>query len=250
MNGPPEILDLLASGHPPAFASDSRDRIVFWNRGAAEIFGRRADEVLGRRCYEVVSGCDVFGNCFCYANCPINATLRSGRAPSGFEIVVAASGPDTLLRVEVLRIPSVRADLFTLVHILEPVDRSGRVARALEQLGATVVDGRAACPAVGPFVPALAPPPLTGREQEVLRHMASGLQNKEIAQALALSVATVRNHVHNILEKLQVHSKLEAVSLAFRNRWTEPATREAPSVGPPASATPASPCPASAGPVS
>jgi hypothetical protein len=34
-----------------------------------------------------------------------------------------------------------------------------------------------------------------------------------------LSVATVRNHVHNILDKLGVHSKLEAVSLGFRNGW-------------------------------
>jgi len=32
-------------------------------------------------------------------------------------------------------------------------------------------------------------------------------------------VATVRNHVHNILEKLEVHSKLEATSLAFRQGW-------------------------------
>ena len=36
---------------------------------------------------------------------------------------------------------------------------------------------------------------------------------------LDLSLATVRNHIHNILEKLDVHSKLEAVSLAFRQGW-------------------------------
>ena len=36
---------------------------------------------------------------------------------------------------------------------------------------------------------------------------------------LGISVATTRNHVHNILEKLEVHSKLEAVSLAFREGW-------------------------------
>jgi DNA-binding NarL/FixJ family response regulator len=38
----------------------------------------------------------------------------------------------------------------------------------------------------------------------------------------------VRNHIHNTLEKLEVHSKLEAVSLAFRNGWVErePAARK------------------------
>jgi DNA-binding NarL/FixJ family response regulator len=49
--------------------------------------------------------------------------------------------------------------------------------------------------------------------------MAEGLQNKEIAQRLEISVATVRNHVHNLLEKLGVHSKLEAISLAYRAGW-------------------------------
>jgi len=43
--------------------------------------------------------------------------------------------------------------------------------------------------------------------------VAAGLQNKEIAHKLGISLATVRNHIHNILEKLDVHSKLEAVSL-------------------------------------
>jgi DNA-binding NarL/FixJ family response regulator len=62
-------------------------------------------------------------------------------------------------------------------------------------------------------------PPLTVREQEVLQWVAAGLQNKEIAQKLDLSLATVRNHVHNILAKLEVHSKLEAVSLAYRRGW-------------------------------
>jgi DNA-binding NarL/FixJ family response regulator len=54
---------------------------------------------------------------------------------------------------------------------------------------------------------------------EVMGLVAAGLQNKEVAQKLGISPATVRNHVHNILEKLEVHSKLEAVSLAFREGW-------------------------------
>jgi two-component system response regulator DesR len=62
-------------------------------------------------------------------------------------------------------------------------------------------------------------PPLSEREREVMGLVAAGLQNKEIAQKLGISPATVRNHVQNILQKLEVHSKLEAVSLAFRQGW-------------------------------
>lgn len=57
---------------------------------------------------------------------------------------------------------------------------------------------------------------LTAREVEVLRMLAEGLPNPEIAEKLAISLHTVRNHVQNILTKMQAHSKLEAVSIAVR----------------------------------
>jgi DNA-binding CsgD family transcriptional regulator len=213
----PELLDILASGQPPAFASDSRDRIVFWNQGAAELFGRRSDEVLGRRCYEAIGGRDVFGNRFCYANCPVVSSVRSGEPVAGFELQVSANGHGRrLAHVTILRIPSVRPDLYSVVHILSPIDPEGRLARALAACGA-VAEPLPGCALSAE--PAAAAPPLTTREREILQWVAAGLQNKEIAQKLDLSLATVRNHIHNILEKLAVHSKLEAVSLAFRSGW-------------------------------
>jgi DNA-binding NarL/FixJ family response regulator len=57
---------------------------------------------------------------------------------------------------------------------------------------------------------------LTGRELEVLRLLAEGLSNPAIASRLTISVHTVRNHVANILAKLGVHSKLEALATAMR----------------------------------
>ena len=58
---------------------------------------------------------------------------------------------------------------------------------------------------------------LTGRETEVLRRLADGLTTEQIAADLYVSVNTVRNHVNNIIRKLNVHSRLEAVSYAIRN---------------------------------
>jgi DNA-binding CsgD family transcriptional regulator len=223
MDARAELLDLLASGTPPAFASDSRDRIVFWNQGARELLGKRADEVLGLRCYEAIGGRDVFGNRFCYANCAVLATVRAGDNVSAFELEMKGDGNGhaPLVNVTVLKIPSLREDLFTLVHILQPIEPSTRLSRTLGLLGA--VPAEAPCPASVPATPVSmaepSTPPLTNREVEILRWVAEGLQNKDIAQRLHLSLATVRNHIHNILEKLGVHSKLEAVSLAFRSGW-------------------------------
>jgi len=55
---------------------------------------------------------------------------------------------------------------------------------------------------------------LSRREHEVLTHLGRGLSNDEIASALFVSRATVRTHVQNILRKLQVHSRLEAIAVA------------------------------------
>lgn len=58
---------------------------------------------------------------------------------------------------------------------------------------------------------------LTTRETEVLRRLADGLTTEQIAADLYVSVNTVRNHVNNVIRKLNVHSRLEAVSYAIRN---------------------------------
>jgi len=61
-------------------------------------------------------------------------------------------------------------------------------------------------------------PRLTERELEVLRLVAQGLNNREIAKQLFISENTVKNHVRNILEKLQLHSRMEAVMYAVREK--------------------------------
>lgn len=58
--------------------------------------------------------------------------------------------------------------------------------------------------------------PLSEREHEVLRLLAEGNTNKEIAAALFLSEATVKTHVENILRKLGVSDRTQAVAEAFR----------------------------------
>jgi two-component system NarL family response regulator len=64
-------------------------------------------------------------------------------------------------------------------------------------------------------------PKLTEREMEVLRLVARGLNNRDIAKELFISENTVKNHVRNILEKLQIHSRMEAVMIAVREKLIE-----------------------------
>jgi DNA-binding NarL/FixJ family response regulator len=60
---------------------------------------------------------------------------------------------------------------------------------------------------------------LTPREMQVIRHIAMGLKNREIGFSLEISVETVKEHVQNILRKLQVNDRTQAAVKAHKNGW-------------------------------
>jgi two-component system NarL family response regulator len=64
-------------------------------------------------------------------------------------------------------------------------------------------------------------PRLSDRELEVLRLVARGLSNRDIATELVIAENTVKNHVRNILEKLQVRSRMEAAMYAVREKLVD-----------------------------
>jgi DNA-binding NarL/FixJ family response regulator len=61
---------------------------------------------------------------------------------------------------------------------------------------------------------------LSDREMEILKGLVKGLNYKKIADELYISPHTVRTHITNIYEKLHVSSKIQAVKLALKNKWT------------------------------
>ncbi len=63
--------------------------------------------------------------------------------------------------------------------------------------------------------------PLTSREAQVLRHIALGLSNKEIARSLSISVETVKEHVQNILRKTKATDRTEAAVRAIKSGMVE-----------------------------
>lgn len=68
-------------------------------------------------------------------------------------------------------------------------------------------------------LPVDAQPVLTTREMQVIRHVAMGLKNREIGFSLGISVETVKEHVQNILRKLQVNDRTQAAVKAHKSGW-------------------------------
>ncbi len=216
--GTTAVLELLRVNETPAVVSDMAGRVVLWNAGAEKLLERPASTALGRLCHEVLGGRDIFGNLFCDEDCAVRAMCRKGEAVHPFELVVSSPRPARAFHVSILRLPGTPPDEDLIVHLLQPLDREGRLGRETQLLNPGRGDPASMPPldstGAGDFAAAL-----TQRERVVLERIAEGLQNKEIAEKLEISVATVRNHVHNLLDKLGVHSKLEAISMAYRAGW-------------------------------
>jgi DNA-binding CsgD family transcriptional regulator len=217
-DGSAAILNLLRESDTPAVVSDMAGHVLLWNGGAEKLTGRLSHQALGRLCHDLLEGRDVYGNLFCHESCAVRAMCHKGEAIQPFELVLNSSRPPTTLQVSILKVPAEDPDdEDVIVHFLQPLDREGRLARELERLGNAPrgsSNGAPKSPSDGDHAA-----PLSPREREVLERMSEGLGNKEIAQKLDISLATTRNHVHNLLEKLGVHSKLEAISLAYRAGW-------------------------------
>jgi len=57
---------------------------------------------------------------------------------------------------------------------------------------------------------------LTEREKHILKLIAEGLKNKDIAHTLSISESTVENHIHKIYQKLNISSRAQATAYAFQ----------------------------------
>ena len=96
--------------------------------------------------------------------------------------------------------------------ILDSIDKASKGQSAWTRDELRRVTGALATPRLGGDIEV----PLTQRESEVLRQLAHGLTNKEIAQALHISYETVKEHVQHILRKIGVSDRTQAAVWAVR----------------------------------
>ena len=192
------------------FVTDRSNRIVFWNDSARALLGFESDEAVGADCDQLFRGCDLFGNRYCSENCPIMQIANRGEVVHKFSLKVRTKHGEMLMaETTVLQLRSPHPDEYWLAHVLQAETQTETAAapdagppKALHLVARESADLRVR--------------KLTTREVEVLGMLAAGRTTPEIAERLHISQLTARSHIQNILEKLEVHSKAEAVAFAFQ----------------------------------
>ena len=184
-------------------------------------------EILGRR-FEVVGAAGGFQETLAQADAlrpdVVLIDLAMVSALETIRALVAAGSP---LRVVALAVPEAEREVIDCAEagVAGFVTREGSIADAIAtvesvargealfspKVAATLLRRVAALAAERPLSPGQGQ--LTRRELEIVSLIDEGLSNKEIATRLHIELPTVKNHVHNVLEKLKVNRRAEAAAL-------------------------------------
>jgi PAS domain S-box-containing protein len=223
-----EYFDTLCNTADGVFIVDANKRILRWNKGAERILGFPENDVLNSECYQVILGKSRADKVVCGQSCKIHNSALKGAPIRNFDMLTQSSeGKYVWLNVSIISPPD-GSDPF-VTHIVRDITqektRELAVNQFLADLGSTNLmpkenSGDKASlknpVAAGHLPPEKTMSALSDREIEVLTLLAEGLSTKSLAQKLDISHFTARNHIQNILVKLELHSKAQAVSYAFK----------------------------------
>jgi PAS domain S-box-containing protein len=208
------VFGSLGLSPDPVFVTDRHNRIVFFNQSAQRILGYQSDEVVGKPCGSRLEGCDAYGNRYCSEACPVTGMAARGETVNQFGLRLRHRDGDVVtVDVTILNLGGRAPGDFYLAHILR-ADRLELPAHTESEHR----DPPASAFAASRESPDVRARRLSEREVEVLGMLAAGRSTPDIAVALHISNLTARNHIQNILHKLEVHSKSEAVAFAFQKR--------------------------------
>jgi PAS domain S-box-containing protein len=219
------LFQSLSRTNDGAFVVDARHRIIFWNQAAETIMGHMAEEVIGLQCYEIIGGQDEQGRTLCQRFCRVAIQVENGDILPNHDVFVRTrTGEGRWLNVTTFAYSSAKeSSSKVIVHLFRDVTEikgykrfANSVLVASEQLQQ---NGSYQSLSSAPIEPHVGD--LTVRESQVLELLVQGLGTSDIAGSLIISPSTVRNHVQNILGKLGVHSRPEAIAYAYQHSLIE-----------------------------
>lgn len=222
--GAKDILPIFANTADGVFIVDGEHKIIFWNRAAQKILGFSRKEVVGRYCFDVIAGTDESGNPVCSRGCRVMNLIQRRDTVEHYDMLTHSKAGDPVwINVTIIAIPARKKELNLVAHIFRDITKRKEREELIRGFISTIkLTNQAEKNALSTNNKAnplehQPKPRLTCRERQVLSLLAEGASTNAIAKELYISWATARKHIQNILTKLGLHTKLEAVTYAIKN---------------------------------
>lgn len=218
-----EIAEDLESAADGAFVIDRNLKIVYANQSAREILGTRPDAIIDSYCFQILRGRDAQTRLLCHEHCQVAKKIFSGERVSNYDIQIPTrSQGKRWMNVSVFHYFDRKDGQPYVVHLFRDITDKKDESRFVERLIEAARHYHSLPPdSVSLEKTSPQHKPLTPREHEVLVLLAKGYGTRELAQQLSISVNTTRNHIQHTLQKLGVHTRLEAVTYAIKNNLLE-----------------------------
>lgn len=208
-----------------AFIINEQHQIIFWNEAAQEILGYTADEATSHLCYQILGGRDEQGNTLCRRYCRVATSVLQGDTLPNIDLYARTrDGEWVWINVTTFALPTGNGGLgHIIVHLFRDATQKKSNERFIQEIveATKKLRNKNSQPGLLTAPARLSSDPtfdaLTTRERQLLLLLAQGLNTDEMASVLHISPATTRNHIQNILGKLNVHSRLEAVAYAYQH---------------------------------
>lgn len=201
---------------------DKDNRIVDIDPEVGELLGVERHEAVRCHMEEIVSARDAFDNRYSTGNEALHLMARSGEPIHGFTLLIDQAGSGRVqVRTDVEVVDAAADGSYKLVFKLRPERRRRSTDPLLIELLEALRNPQAASAeprSIGGDSGDRCHEDLTDRQAEVIRMLADGKHPREIAAELGVSFCTVRRHILDASERLDVHSRVEVVATALRNQ--------------------------------
>jgi PAS domain S-box-containing protein len=215
------LFQALTSAADGAFVINEEQNIIYWNQAAQDILGFAFGEIANQPCYEILAGCDDHDRSICHEHCRVAVTALRGGTLTNFDATVRTKADGfRWVNMSTFTFPANGGENGrVLVHLFRDVTQKKQQEQFIDQVLAAAknLQNETSLQALSSVPVESRGTDLTDREREVLSLLAQGLSTNDIARSLSITSSTVRNHIRNILQKLHVHNRLEAVIYAFKH---------------------------------
>jgi DNA-binding CsgD family transcriptional regulator len=216
-----EGFETLCNTDDGVFIVNADKHIVRWNKGAERVLKFTEPDVLNQECYRILAGQASVNKIHCSPDCSIHCGVLAGACQKNLDLLThTKDGAPLWLNISF--ISPRNGDSPFLAHILRDVTQEKNTEQALNRFLADLDARNLVRKKMGEksaksnSISNEQSAALSDREIEVLTLLAEGLPTNNLAQRLNISHFTARNHIQNILVKLDLHSKAQAVSYAFK----------------------------------